>query len=142
MRTIEYKTLYNYLTEEEHLSIIATLRNILRIRKMDKEIRLALFEYLKGNEPDIVIEDVSFKELQEDEELTPIQAFLFLDWVKREPLEAIEFMKSEKNRMSLQPMKEKQLTELQKAMEELKKDGVEIKEEEPLQEDTSDIEID
>jgi len=74
-------------------SLIERLPEI--INRMDDEIKDAILDWLDNKiEKEITIHDVSFSLLKECE-MDTINAYLALDWVKREPEEAISALKSE-----------------------------------------------
>lgn len=97
MESISYTKLYNYLRNDEDMSKLETIRTIQRIRKIAPEIRLALIQYLKGIPVDISVCGVTFKELVNNENFCATRAFLFLDWLKREPQAALRYMAIERH---------------------------------------------
>ena len=69
--------------------------NISKLRCADIEIKTGLYVWLEGGTPTIVVNGVSYAELVEAESMDPIQAFLMLDWINREPGVAFKFMTEE-----------------------------------------------
>jgi len=59
---------------------------------MDNEIKRALNAFLKTGVCDYEESGVSFVELVNDEHMKPVRAFLMLDWLKREPVEAMKYL--------------------------------------------------
>lgn len=90
MKTIKYIDLYNRLRNDEELTIVQAIRSIVKIRHFDPEIKAALVQWLETGKCDLVVEDVSFNELTQEEEMKPFLAFKMLDWLKREPLLAYQ----------------------------------------------------
>lgn len=139
-----YVKLYQYLINEEELSRVEAARNIKRIMKLDAEIYAAFKQWFLGKQiPDIEINGVSYHELTEDEGMMPVRAFLMLDWIKREPAEAMRYMASGRQRMPIMNLSDSDKEKLKKAVEELRAKGVKIKNlesEHPL-ENASDEEI-
>ena len=100
MKIIEFIKLYAHLTESEGLGRMTALRCIVRLRKMSPDILSDLKDYLSnGIIPERSIEGVTFTELTNKDGFTPSRAFLFMDWLKREPEEALQYMAKERFRM-------------------------------------------
>lgn len=89
---MKYIDLYNYLRNNENLSRVQAVRSILGVRKLDPEIKKAMFEWAQTGKCDLTVEDVTFKELTTKEDMKPIRAFKMLDWLKREPLYAHRYL--------------------------------------------------
>lgn len=91
---MNYIDLLTYLmsSQGEDLRFIQAVRNISRIRKMDDGIKRALNTFLKTGVCDYEEAGVSFVELVNDEHMKPVRAFLMLDWLKREPVEAMKYL--------------------------------------------------
>ena len=91
---MNYIDLLTYLmsSQGEDLRLIQAVRNISRIRKMDNDIKIALSAFLKTGVCDYEEAGVSFVELVNDEHMKPVRAFLMLDWLKREPVEAMKYL--------------------------------------------------
>lgn len=135
MEIISYISLYNYLTKVECLSNIEAIRSINRIRRLDSQVKKALFVWSTTGEVDLTINDVSFDELTKEEGFSPIRAFFMLDWIKREPSQAMRYMAVERMAMSSYPSEE-----LQESIRySLQKEGKPIQEE--VTEDNRDITI-
>jgi len=106
MASISYIKLFTYLTKEEGLGPEEAIRSINRIRKLDNQLKRALIAWLNKESVNIVINGVSFDELVNDENFTPVRAFLMLDWIKREPKQALRYMAFERMSQSLPPAEE------------------------------------
>lgn len=148
MKIIEYTKLYEHLTQNENLSSWEAIRNISKVRKLAPEILKALKDWNYGAVPEISVNGVSYAELTEVEDLKPIQAFLMLDWLKRDPVAAMRFMETERLRSPIKPLSDKEKQIVGDAIMKLKEQGVKAKEEKPIEsvdelsaEDTKDIEI-
>lgn len=89
---IKYIRLYNYLTQDEKLSSRAALRNILRIRKLPVEYRKAIVDIMDGLIPCVSCNNITLDELINKDGMSPVRALLFLDWVRKEPANAIKYM--------------------------------------------------
>lgn len=91
---MNYIDLLTYLMSSrgENLRLVQAVRNISRIRKMDNGIKRSLNTFLKTGVCDHEEAGVSFVELVNDEQMKPIRAFLMLDWLKREPIEAMKYL--------------------------------------------------
>lgn len=85
---MEYIKLYRYLRQNEMLTRVQAVRSSYEVRKLDKDIKKAISEWIKTGKCDLVIENVSYDELVTKEEMKPIRAFKMLDWLKREPMTA------------------------------------------------------
>ena len=92
MKIIKYKDLLNYLIEEEGLTIPEALRTIRRIRQLDPRILKGIEAWIDGDTPDLAFAGVSYADLVETEKMRPIRAFLFLDWLRREPAIATDYL--------------------------------------------------
>lgn len=89
---MEYIKFYNYLRQEEELTRVQAVRSIINVRQLDKDIRKAIAEWVKTGKCNLVIADVSFDELVTKEGMKPIRAFKMLDWLKREPVLAHQYL--------------------------------------------------
>lgn len=70
-------------TEKQAKHAISELRN------MDKDLKKAFLWWIRNNEePTIEIEGVTHTELMENLQMNPIAAFLFMDWLKKDPVAA------------------------------------------------------
>lgn len=62
---------------------------ICELRNMDKDLKKAFLWWIRNNEqPTIEIEGVTHAELMENLQMNPIAAFLFMDWLKKDPVAA------------------------------------------------------
>lgn len=119
MNVIQYISLYRYLSSEEQLSGKAILRNILKIRRLPSEYKNAVIDIMNGYIPDITCKGVSLEELVNKDEMSPIRALLFLDWVRRNPLGAFKYMKDETIHSGITRLSEKKEKDLDDAIERL-----------------------
>lgn len=144
MKVIEYIKLYNYMVEVEGLVKTQVLRNILRIRKLPKELQEAVQIIINHPDayPNITIEGVTFEELVDKDGMKKIRAILMLDWIRREPEAAISYMAENSMRAPIQPLNQEELAELDVAIERLKKQvKVQPKEEPEIDKSEEDIVI-
>ncbi|MBQ3843614.1 MAG: hypothetical protein II817_01375 [Bacteroidales bacterium] len=100
MKIIEYKKIYNYLVDTEKVKIWEAIHIIFKIRKMAPDILLEVKKFIDDNSyiSSYHVNQVSYDELVSEDALypmRPIQAFLMLDWIKRDPVTAINFMAAE-----------------------------------------------
>lgn len=133
MKIIEYTKLYEHLTQNENLSPWEAIRNISKIRKLSPEILKAIKDWSYGAVPEISVNGVSYAELTEVEDLKPIQAFLMLDWLKRDPVVAMRFMETERLRSPIKPLSNEEKQIVGDAIKKLKEQGVKAKEEKPIE---------
>lgn len=101
MKVIKYISLFRYLTHAEGLKASEAYRNIQRIRKLPTELKEAVYDVLSSVSPNVSYEGVSFRELTDIEGMKPIRAILMLDWIRREPVAAMQYMATERLRHSL-----------------------------------------
>lgn len=95
MNIIQYIKLYNYLTEQEYLNNREALHSILRVRKLPKEFQYLVIDIINGMIPDFSIREISLTDLMYKDDMRPIRAILFLDWLRREPQRAMQYMANE-----------------------------------------------
>lgn len=138
MGTLSYKKLYKYYTEIEQLSTYATLKNIWKVRNMPAELKEVVAQIISKeiDKLDVTISNIEvhgvlLSELVEQEGMTRIGAVQFLDWLMREPYEAIGFLHTEQLRTPIEPLNNKEQEIVRLAIENLKKAGAE----EPLNDD-------
>ncbi len=98
---IKYIQLFRYLMNREGLSAIEAYRSIGRIRKLPTELKQAVYDVLNSLSPIIEYEGVSYEELVNEDEMSPIRAILMLDWIRREPIAATKYMAKERLRSPL-----------------------------------------
>lgn len=89
MKIIEYVKLYNYFTTTANLDRKPALRNIWRVRQLSQEYKQLIVEILDGRIPDFECYGITLKELILDRGLNAVNAVLYLDWVHRDPITAI-----------------------------------------------------
>jgi hypothetical protein len=59
------------------------------IRKMDKSLKKTFYRwFVKREAPDVTVEGISYDELTEDMRMGGFRAFLYLDWLSKEPQSA------------------------------------------------------
>ncbi len=112
MKTINYIKLYKYYSEQEGLDTHACLRNIWRVRKLPKTYKELISQILDGITPSFEYNGISLKELVENENMSAIQAIMFLDWLRRDPVSAFSFMRSGRYRTEIDPISDKTKSEL------------------------------
>ena len=74
-----------------------TFKTILRIRRFSPELKEAFCDYFNSQgriKPSTSLKfgGVTFQELVEEEGMNELQAFLMLDWLQRDPKDAMEYM--------------------------------------------------
>lgn len=121
MKVIEYVRIFNYLKDVEELDLVNILRTIYKLRKLPKELLLAVDSVISGKEPTITINGVSYEELVEKDGMRPIRAILMLDWIRREPDAAFAYMAECTRRAPIMPLNSEELDEVKLAIERLKK---------------------
>lgn len=135
MKKIKYIDLYKHLRNKENLNPFEAVRNILRVRKMDCELMNKLKEWLE-NENDLIVdvevEGVSYSQLVNREGMKPVRAFLFLDWLKREPLEAMNYMMNDRFRSPMPELSDEDKQELDDIIEKFEKDPDVIQQDEQI----------
>lgn len=89
MKTIEYVKLYKYFTTTANLDRKPALRNIWRVCQLPQEYKQLVVEILDERIPEFECNGVTLKELILDRGLPSINAVLYLDWVRRDPISAI-----------------------------------------------------
>lgn len=89
---MKYIELYKYLRDKESLSRVQTIRSIWRVRSLAPEIKVAMGEWVRTGTCDLTIAGVSYKELVLKEGMKPVRAFKMLDWLKREPVIAYQYL--------------------------------------------------
>lgn len=97
MKLIEYKELYKELMDfyENRIKVIKV---IFQIRNFNPELKKAFYSYFK-EKGDVIPTEISFHgvslaELIEKEGMNPLRAFLMLDWISKNPKDAMEYMAS------------------------------------------------
>ncbi len=147
MNTINYLKLYKYYTDIEKLPVFATLRNIWKVRNLPKEFKEVVAQII-SKEVDkqnvsitnLEFHGVSLQELVEQDGMTRMAAVFFMDWLRREPHMAIEFMRTEQFRTPMEPLDNEGVKIVRQAINNLKNAGAKYVIEE-VNEDTTDIEI-
>ena len=89
MKIIEYAKLYKYFTTTANLDRKPALRNIWRVRQLPQEYKQLIVEILDDRIPEFECYGITLKELIGDRGLTAINAVLYLDWVRRDPITAV-----------------------------------------------------
>lgn len=122
MSQISYIKLYNYLTEIANYERISALRTIFRLRKLPKNLLVAVSQIVDGKTPKVVVNDISYEELVEKDGMKPIAAVLMLDWLRREPEAALAYMSECTLRSPIKPLTKEQHDELDQAIAQLEKE--------------------
>lgn len=89
---MKYIKLYNYLRDKESLTRVQSIRTIWRVRVLAPEIKAAMGEWVRTGTCEITIAGVSYKELVLKENMKPVRAFRMLDWLRREPVIAHQYL--------------------------------------------------
>lgn len=119
MKVKEYYSLYEYLRSQNY-NYSEAIFMIKKLRNLDAEV-FAMFKLwlVEKQTPDFTINDVSFSDLIKKEEMSPVEAFLMIDWIKKEPVEAMKYMAFHRYRIDIQPITEEEACLLRKAANEL-----------------------
>ena len=94
---INYFKLLEYFKNTEELTMSESLRNIWRTRNLPSEFKFVVFKIIEGKfseVSDFQVEKYTLDKLVLEEEMKPLQAVFFLDWLRREPGNAHAFMSS------------------------------------------------
>ena len=90
-KIIKYKNLFIILGRE--YGFVATIKFINRIRKFSPALFDALYEYIQNNQiPFVEARGVYLHDLIENEKMSPIMAFITLDWIDKNPKDAYDYM--------------------------------------------------
>jgi hypothetical protein len=119
MKVIKYISLYRYLVNEEQMTAAQAIRTVSRLRKMDPDCINALWTWMEGKCPDISVDGVSYTDLVDDEEMSTTRALLYLDWLKREPEIALDYMATDKVKESHVPLNEENLCKMEETAKKL-----------------------
>ena len=119
MKVKEYYSLYEYLRSQNY-NYSEAIFMIKKLRNLDEEV-FAMFKlwFVEKQTPNLTINDVSFSDLIKKEEMSPVEAFLMMDWIKKEPVEAMKYMAFHRHRGDIQPITEEEARLLRKAASEL-----------------------
>ena len=129
MKTIEYISLYNYLTQVENQKPWEAVHVLMRLRKISPELLLTLNSWIDGDTSvDVKRQEVSFSELVQVEGMQPTQAILMLDWIERDLVSAMQYMTEERFRSPLDPLTDEEEKKMQQAVDEFKKRGLHVEE--------------
>lgn len=114
--TIDYFRLKKYLIEKLNYSERAAIITIDDIRKMEPDIRKALFVWFKtGNTPQGELHGIDYNNLVNYRKISPIAAFLAIDWYVKDPEEAYSViavpMKDDEKKIIATTGKTEQLTD-------------------------------
>lgn len=130
MKKIEVIKLYRYLTETEEKAPWEAIMVIRKLRKLPHEYLNTLRQRMLGDTTaDLQESDVWLSELIEDEDMQLTQALLMLDWIRRNPGEALHFMAEERLRSPMEPLNEEQKRQMRDAIEAFKLRGLKVDEE-------------
>lgn len=96
MKIIKYIQLFNYLLAEEDSTPMFACKTIRKVRSLPRDLKLAVWDVLEGKLPNVAYYEVTLDELVNTEHMKPIRAILMLDWIRREPDEAMFYMQAER----------------------------------------------
>jgi len=124
-KKIKYLSLYRYLTDTnvgEGLKPFEAVRNINRIRNIKNPAILAAMKsyFETGITPDISINGVTFQQLVNNEDMKPVRAFLMLDWLDSEPMEALNYLMSDRLKSPMPELTDNQKDELDAILHKIK----------------------
>lgn len=147
MKIITYKKLYEHFLHVMQQTRSEALRNLWRTRNLPPEFKTVIYHILENNPAeyrDFKVNEVTLTQLVNDEDMKPVQAVFFLDWLRREPYHALNFLASHRLKSPFE-RDEDVINELKAAYERNKKGNDHQAEITPLvPEDSSeqDIEVD
>ena len=125
----KYVKLYQYLRKEEGFGFSEAIHVMKKIDKLDAQIKEEFESWLLyRTTPNLSFEGISFKRLTEEEGMKPVRAFLMLDWIKREPLAAVEYLRFGRHSrpMVQDELTEDQIRQLKDVAERLRERGVDV----------------
>lgn len=130
-KKIKYLALYRYLTDTnqgEGLKPFEAVRNINRIRNIKNPAILAAMKSYFENRitPEININGVTFQQLVNNEDMKPVRAFLMLDWLDSEPLEAMNYLMSDRLKSPMPELTNNQRNELDAILNKIKSEHPEV----------------
>ena len=107
----KYVKLFQYLRNEEGFGFSEAIQVMKKIDKVDAQVKEEFESWLLyRTTPNLEFEGISFNRLTKEEGMKPVRAFLMLDWIKRDPLAAVEYLRFGRHSM---PMVQGELTEEQ-----------------------------
>lgn len=92
---VRYINLYNDLHSNYHYSLKEINHTVWQLHKLDIEIKKAFVKWFdKDIQPDLEISNFTFQELCDPKllNMTPYQAYLFLDWLKKDEKSALKYL--------------------------------------------------
>ncbi len=90
-KVIKYRYLFTNLVKD--FGFVDSVKFINRIRKFSPKLLDALYMYQEDETiPEIEVKGVSLNELIEKEQMSPIGAFIMLDWIEKKPKDAFDYM--------------------------------------------------
>lgn len=88
--TVKYSAIREYLLGQGFTEWEAR-HSIGKLRKIDADLKQAFYEcFNEGVEPDITVSNITYEELISKLDMNMVQAFLYLDWLRREPEIALD----------------------------------------------------
>ena len=118
-KIIKYKNLFMVL--EREYGFVATIKIINRIRRFSPTLFDALYEYIQNNQfPFIEARGVSLKELIDNEKMSPIMAFITLDWIDKNPKDAYDYMQKYRYSTSMPELSDMQRIMIEERIKVLK----------------------
>ena len=120
-KVIKYRYLFTNL--EKYFGIVDSVKFINRIRKFSPKLLDALYMYQEDNTiPEIEVKGVSLKELIEKERMSPIGAFIMLDWIEKKPEDAFDYMYKYRHSAPLPELNDVQRAILSERVKELREE--------------------
>ena len=88
---IKYFQLLNDMKRNYNYSLRQVNHTVGKLLFLDNEVKRSFAEWLdKGKEPKIKVANITFQEQIIDMKMNPYRAFLFLDWLKKDPKTALK----------------------------------------------------
>lgn len=120
MRLIQYIQLYNYLEKQEELEGVQILRRIFKIRRLQKKYLEAIEKILAGKTPELIEDGITYEELVDKDNFKPIRAILMLDWIRREPEAAKNYMAENYLKAPIMPLDKEEKEDVAEAIKNLR----------------------
>lgn len=138
-KTIKYSDLYSRLIKE--FGLVESLKLINRVRKFSKKNLEALSVFMETETiPELTDGKTKLSELIDNEGMSPICAFIMIDWMEKKPEDAYQYMAKYRHSAPMPSLSDYQKELLKARLEVLREENnLPIPEEEP--QSKADIEI-